>query len=140
MMVQRAAWVPILVYIILGGPESSFCLRQPSEVFTLEMSVIFVALIQIRARRHCRYLIVTNSMSSFKALQTRKVTPRTHSSAYEIKEPCCWLKNNGYDIHMMWIPSHVVVKCYERADQLAGDALENSIHLFDFLIFFLCLG
>jgi hypothetical protein len=26
----------------------------------------------------------------------------------------------------------------ERADQLAGDAVENDMHLFDILIFFLC--
>jgi hypothetical protein len=31
-----------------GGPESSFRLKEPSEVFTSEMSAIFVALIQIR--------------------------------------------------------------------------------------------
>jgi ribonuclease HI len=65
-----------------GGPESSFRLRKSREVFTSEMSTIFVALIQIRTRRPCRYLIVTDSMSSLKALQTRKVTPRTHSSVY----------------------------------------------------------
>jgi hypothetical protein len=34
-----------------GGSESSFCLREPSGVFTSEMSTIFVALIQIRAHR-----------------------------------------------------------------------------------------
>jgi hypothetical protein len=30
-----------------GGPESRFCLREPSGVFTSEKSAIFVALIQI---------------------------------------------------------------------------------------------
>jgi hypothetical protein len=35
-----------------GSPESNFRLREPSGVFTTsEMSAIFVALIQIRARR-----------------------------------------------------------------------------------------
>jgi hypothetical protein len=37
------------------------------------------------------------------------------------------LKNNGYEIHMMWIPSHVEVRGNERTDQLAGDAVENGI-------------
>jgi hypothetical protein len=45
------------------GPESSFRLREPSGVFTSEVSSIFVALIQIRARHLGRYLIVTESMS-----------------------------------------------------------------------------
>jgi hypothetical protein len=84
-----------------GGPESSFRLRKPSGVFTSEISVIFVALIQIRARRTGRYLVVTDSMSSLKALQTRRVAPMAHSLVYEIKEACWWLKNNGYEIHMM---------------------------------------
>jgi hypothetical protein len=65
------------------------------------MSAIFVAFIQIRARRPGRYLIVTETMSSLKALQTRRVASRTHSLEYEIKEACWWLKNNGYEIHMM---------------------------------------
>jgi hypothetical protein len=81
-------------------------------VFSLEMSTIFVALFQIRARRLGRYLIVTDSMRSLKAL-------------HEIKEACLWLKNNGYEIHTMWIPSHMGVRGNKRADQLAGDAMEN---------------
>jgi hypothetical protein len=86
------------------GPESSFCLREPSGARDVGD---FVALIQIRALCLGRYFVVTDSMSSLKALQTRRVAPSTHSLVYEIKEACWWLKNNGYKIHMMWIPSHV---------------------------------
>jgi hypothetical protein len=71
-----------------GGSESSFHLREPIGVFTWKMSAIFVVLIQIRARRPGRYLIVIDSMSSLKALQNRKVAPRTHSLVYEIKDVC----------------------------------------------------
>jgi hypothetical protein len=110
-----------------GGSKSSFCLREPSGLFTSVMSVIFVALIQIRARHPGRYFIVTDSMSVLNALQTRKVASRTHSSVYETKETCWWLKNNGYEIHMMWIPSHLRVRSNKRADQLVGDAVENGI-------------
>jgi hypothetical protein len=84
-----------------GGPESSFHLREPGGVFTSEMSNIFVAVIQIRARRPGKYLILTDRMSSLKALWTQRVSPRTHSLVYEIKEACGWLKNNGYVIHMI---------------------------------------
>jgi ribonuclease HI len=66
-------------------------------------------------------------MSSLRALQTRRVAARTHSLVYEIKETCWWLKNNGYEIYMVWIPSHVVVKNNVRADQLAGDAVKNGM-------------
>jgi hypothetical protein len=41
-----------------GGPEVSFRLREPSGVFTSEISAIFVALIQKRARHPARYLIL----------------------------------------------------------------------------------
>jgi ribonuclease HI len=66
-------------------------------------------------------------MSSLKALQTHRVALRTPSLVYEIKESCGWLKNDVYQIHMMWIPSHVGVRGNERNGQLAGAALENSI-------------
>jgi hypothetical protein len=83
------------------GPESSFRIREPSGVFTLEMSEIFVALIQIRACRPDRYFILTDSMSSSMALRTRKVSQRTHVFLYKIKEACSWLEKNVYEIHMM---------------------------------------
>jgi hypothetical protein len=98
-------------------PESSFRLREPSGVFTSEMSAIFVALILIRAHSPGRYLVVADNMSSLKALQTRRVAPRTQSLEYEIKEACWWLNINGYEIHMMWIPSHVGVRSNKWVDQ-----------------------
>jgi hypothetical protein len=45
-----------------GGLKSSFCLRQPSGVFISEKLTILVALIQIKAVRPSKYLIVTDSM------------------------------------------------------------------------------
>jgi hypothetical protein len=56
-----------------GGLESSFHLRELSRVFILTISAIFVALIQIRTRCSGRYFILTDSLSSLKVLQTRKV-------------------------------------------------------------------
>jgi ribonuclease HI len=99
-------------------------------VFTLDMSAIFVALTRIRARRPDTFLVLTENMSSLKALQTRKVAPRTHLLVYEINEACWRLKNNGYEIHMMWILSDVGVIVNERADQLVGDAVENGLKWF----------
>jgi hypothetical protein len=73
-----------------------------------------VALIQIRAHRPGRYLIVTDNMISSKTLQTRK-------------KACWWSKNNGYEIYMIWIPSNAGVVGNERADQFTHDAVENGI-------------
>jgi hypothetical protein len=54
-------------------PETRFCLtiRELSGVFTQET---FLALIEIRALRPGRYLILTDRMSSLKALWTRRVS------------------------------------------------------------------
>jgi hypothetical protein len=71
-------------------------------------------------------------MSSLKALQTRKVVPRTHSFIYVIKETCWWLKNNGYEIHKMWIPSHVGVRANERDDVENGMEWHAPVRPSDF--------
>jgi hypothetical protein len=47
---------------------------------------IFEVLIRIRAHFLGGYLVLIDSMSSLKALQTQKVARRTHSLVYEIKE------------------------------------------------------
>jgi hypothetical protein len=104
--------VPVLVYIILLVPSPAFVIGNQVECLL---------------RRPRRYLIVTDSSSFLKTLQTRKVASRTHSLVYKIKKTCWWLKNNEYEIHMMWIPSLVGVRGNERTDQLEGDALENGI-------------
>jgi hypothetical protein len=104
--------VPVLVCIILVVPSPAFVLGNQVECLL---------------RRPRRYRIVTESSSSLKALQIRKVASRTHSLVYKIKKACWWLKNNEYEIHMMWIPSHLGVRGNEQTDQLAGDALKNSI-------------
>jgi hypothetical protein len=54
-----------------GSFKSSFSLREPSGVYTSEMSAILLTLMQITARLPGRYLILTNSMSSLKDLQTQ---------------------------------------------------------------------
>jgi hypothetical protein len=110
---SKGGWVPVLVYIILEVPSPAFVLGSQVEW----------------TKSPDRYLVVTDSMRFLKALQTRRVAPRTHSLVFEIKEACWWLTNNEYKIHIMSIPSHVRVRGKERADQLAGDAVENGIEM-----------
>jgi hypothetical protein len=104
----------------LNGGEISFRLREPSGVFTSELSAIFMALVQIRGHHPREFIILSDNMSSLRVLQTRKISPRTHSLVYEIKE-ASW-----YEIHIMWIPSHVGVMGNERADRLAGEAVQGG--------------
>jgi hypothetical protein len=57
----------------------------------------------------------SKSDSSLRALQTRKISPRTHSLVYEIKEASWWLGSYYVDI-----PFHVGVMGNER---LVGEAV-----------------
>jgi ribonuclease HI len=94
------------VYQLSGG-EISFRLREPSGVFTSELSAIFMALVQIGDHHPAEFIILSDSMSSLRAMRTRKISPRTHSLVYEIKEASWWLERHGHGIHIMWISSHV---------------------------------
>jgi hypothetical protein len=66
-----------VVYIILVVLSPAFVLGSQKECLLWRYNI---------------YLILTDSMGSLKALQTRRVAPRTHSLIYEIKEACWWLK------------------------------------------------
>jgi hypothetical protein len=72
------------VYQMNGG-EISFRLREPSGVFTTILSAIFMAFVEIRDHHPDELIILSDSMSSLRALQTRKISPRIHSLVYEIK-------------------------------------------------------
>jgi hypothetical protein len=94
----------------LNGGEISYSLRELSGVFTSELS----ALGQIGDHQ---FIIL-------RALQSRKISPKTHSLVYAIKEDSWWLERHGYGIHIIWIPSHVGVMGNERSDRLAGEAVQ----------------
>jgi hypothetical protein len=80
----------------LNGGEISFRLREPRGVFTSDLSTNFMALVQIRDQHPGEFIILLDNMSSQKALQTRKISPGTHSLVYEIKQASSWLERHGY--------------------------------------------
>jgi hypothetical protein len=54
----------------LNGGKISYRLREPSGVFTSELSAIFMALVQIRDHHLSEFIFLSDSMSSLRALQT----------------------------------------------------------------------
>jgi ribonuclease HI len=106
----------------MGVGEFGHKIPSPAGVFTTELSALFTALRHIAEviRPSERCLIFTDSLSSIKAMLSRKITHQTHPLVYECKQLCWSLCQNGIEVNLMWIPSHVD----ERARQAA---LEGSI-------------
>jgi hypothetical protein len=75
-----------------------------------ELSILFTALRHItevkRLPEGC--LILTDSLSSIKAMLSRKIAHQTH--------PLC---QNGIEMKLMWIPSHVRLVGNELVDEWA---------------------
>jgi ribonuclease HI len=84
-------------------------------VFTAELSALFTALQHIAEV----ILILTDSLSSVKAILFRKIAHQTHSLVYECKQLCWSLCQNGIEVRLMWIPSHVGLVGNELVDERA---------------------
>jgi ribonuclease HI len=81
----------------------------PAGVFTAELSALFTALRHIAEviRPPERCLILTDSLTSIKAILSRKIAHQTHPLVCECKQLCWSLCQNGIEVRLMWIPSHV---------------------------------
>jgi hypothetical protein len=102
----------------------------PAGVFTAELSVLFTALRHIgeAIRPPERCLILTDSLSSIKAILSREIAHQTHPLVYECKQLCWSLCQNEIEVKLMRIPSHVRLVRNELVDELALQvALEGSI-------------
>jgi hypothetical protein len=92
-----------------GGAEhgSLHKIPIPAGVFTAELSDMFTALRHITEiiRPPERCLILTDSLSTIKAML--KFAYQTHPLVYECKQLCWSLCQNGIEVKLMWIPSHV---------------------------------
>jgi ribonuclease HI len=102
--------------------EMAYRLAEPSGVYTSELTAIFYALEHIRSHPPGRFLILSDSLSSLQALQSRKISPKVHSMVYQCKEAFWSLSRIGYAVSIAWIPSHVGICGNERVDRLAGSA------------------
>jgi hypothetical protein len=76
-------------------------IRGPAGVFTALRHVHEV----IRPPERC--LILTDSLSSIKAMLSRKIRHQTHPLVYECKKLCWSLYQKGIEVKLMWIPSHI---------------------------------
>jgi ribonuclease HI len=107
-----------------------FSLDSPSSIFTAELSAIYIATIHLKTRPPGKYLILTDSLSAIEALKKNHIGYQVNQRLIDCKATLCWLKERGYDVSLMWIPSHVGIHGNEIADAIAEEALNaNSLCL-----------
>jgi hypothetical protein len=77
----------------------------PDGVFTAELSALFTALRHIAKviQPPERCLILTNRLSSSKAMLSRKIVHQSHPLVNECKHLCWSLCQNGIEVKLMWI-------------------------------------
>jgi hypothetical protein len=51
-------------------------------------------------------LILTDSMSSIMAMESRKISLHTHQFVYECRQKCWQLTQSGREVSFMWVPAH----------------------------------
>jgi hypothetical protein len=106
-----------------------FRMRWPVSVFTAELEVIRMAMDHLENEALGSYLILTDSMSSIMAMETRKISLHTHPFVYECKQKCWQLTRSGREVSFMWIPAHVRIAGNKRVDFKARLAsLGNKVY------------
>jgi ribonuclease HI len=110
-----------------GVGRFGFKLQNPADVFSAELSALFMTLQHIveviQPQERC--LILTDSLSSTKAMLSRRISWRPHPLVYECKQLCFDLTRDGIEVKFMWIPSHVGLVANELVD---GEARYASLN------------
>jgi hypothetical protein len=110
----------------MGVGGFGYKIRGPAGVFTAELSALFTA------QRHIGEVIRPPErcliQSLIKAMLSRKIAHQTHPLVYECEQLCWSLCQNGIEVKLMWIPSHVKLMGNDLVDARARQvALEGTI-------------
>jgi ribonuclease HI len=99
---------------------------RPSSVLSAEVSAIRMALEHIQICPRGQYLILSDSLSSLMAMQSRRITCKTHPWVYDSKQIYWDLQQLSNDVKLKWIPFHVGILGNEVADGLARQTVESG--------------
>jgi ribonuclease HI len=97
-------------------------LQSPASVFTAEIMAIKTAFNYVSENPPGKYIILTDSLSSLMALESRKISCNTHPCILQCKQIYYDLQNSGHDITLSWVPAHVGILGNEIADEMAKNA------------------
>jgi ribonuclease HI len=84
-----------------------FPMRGPASVFTAEHAAIRMATDHMENEALGRYLILTDNMSSIRAMESRKISLHTHPFVYECKQKFWQLTRSGREVSFVWVSAHV---------------------------------
>jgi ribonuclease HI len=71
-------------------------------------------------------MILTDSLSSVKALLSSKISHRTHPLVNKSKQMCSDLLEDGVEVEIMWVSAHVRLEGNTMVDEWARHAALNG--------------
>ena len=92
-------------------------------IFSTELIAIREALDLVKRKEYQNVVILSDSLSALKALQSRR--SNRSDLVHDVLIDCHMLITRGCDVKLEWIPAHVDISGNETADQLAKDALQK---------------
>lgn len=110
-----------------GAPSISVKLPTNVSVYMAELLAIYKAVYLIRDSPKGKYLVLSDSMSALKSLQSTRIESSTPMAWYEIKQCVADAELNGSEIAFLWVPSHRGVLMNEHADLLAKEACTSGV-------------
>ena len=118
----------LVSYAFWAGNNYDECgrLRNKCSIFTAELYAIYKALKYINNNLEFnRFVIFCDSSGALQALQ--QMYNRNYL-VIKIKKVIKLIENDGKEIIMEWIPSHVGIKGNEKADEIAKGALNRNTY------------
>ena len=95
-----------------------------SSIFSAEVKALLLALKMVYQSKRTKFLILSDSLSSLMAIKEKKLD---HPFLIDFFEHYTQLCQEGKDIKLMWVPSHVNIKGNEEADAAAKEALAEEL-------------
>lgn len=110
-----------------GAPCVSVKLPHNISVYMAELFAILDAVRLIKEAPMGKYVVMTDSMSALKSLQTQSVDSSTPMAWFEVKQAVRLAEFEGSELSFLWVPAHSGVIMNEEADELAKAACISGV-------------